>query len=145
MNAIIERVIELLKRFEGCRLHSYQDTKGVWTIGYGETLNIGPEMVWTQDFAELQLRQRATYFTLSVFLKCPQLHAEPVDRVAACVSLAYNIGIAAFGVSSVCRLTKRRQYPQAAKSFLLWNKSGGKPVLTWRRSVEAKIYCLEGR
>jgi hypothetical protein len=27
----------LLKQFEGCRLDAYQDTAGVWTIGYGHT------------------------------------------------------------------------------------------------------------
>ena len=27
----------LLKRLEGCRLVSYQDQAGIWTIGYGHT------------------------------------------------------------------------------------------------------------
>jgi lysozyme len=139
---LIERVIELLKRFEGCRLHAYPDRGGVWTIGYGETLNVFPGMIWTQEQADNQLRQRATYFTLSVFGKCPQLRREPVDRAAACVSLAYNIGIGAFGISSVCRLTGRKQYARAAKCFGLWNKVKGQvdKGLTWRRGEEARIY-----
>lgn len=29
--------IELIKRFEGLRLKAYQDSVGVWTIGYGWT------------------------------------------------------------------------------------------------------------
>ena len=29
--------LELIKRFEGCRLKAYQDSVGVWTIGYGQT------------------------------------------------------------------------------------------------------------
>jgi lysozyme len=142
MNEILERVIELLKRFEGRRLHSYQDVVGVWTIGYGETLNIGPGMLWTMEQADTQLRQRALGFTLAVFSKCPQLHQEPIDRVAACVSLAYNVGIAGFGISSVCRLTARKQYKRASQSFALWNKAGGAvdKGLTWRRGEEARIY-----
>ena len=27
--------IDLIKQFEGCRLESYQDGAGIWTIGYG--------------------------------------------------------------------------------------------------------------
>ena len=29
--------IELIKRFEGLRLKAYQDSVGIWTIGYGWT------------------------------------------------------------------------------------------------------------
>ena len=28
---------DLIKQFEGCRLTAYQDSVGVWTIGYGST------------------------------------------------------------------------------------------------------------
>lgn len=28
---------DLIKRFEGCRLEAYQDSVGVWTIGWGTT------------------------------------------------------------------------------------------------------------
>ena len=30
-------LIDKLKEFEGLRLKSYQDSAGVWTIGYGHT------------------------------------------------------------------------------------------------------------
>lgn len=29
--------LELIKRWEGLRLEAYQDTGGIWTIGYGHT------------------------------------------------------------------------------------------------------------
>ena len=34
---ISQKGLELIKRFEGCRLKAYQDSVGVWTIGYGTT------------------------------------------------------------------------------------------------------------
>lgn len=41
MNKIIsENGLALIKRFEGCRLTAYQDSVGVWTIGYGHTLDV---------------------------------------------------------------------------------------------------------
>jgi lysozyme len=143
MNQTIDLIVaKLLKRFEGCRLHAYQDSVGVWTIGYGETLNVVEGMVWTQEQADTALRTRAAYFLLSALAKCPQLALEKPERVAACVSLAYNIGVSAFGVSSVCRKTKRKDYSGAADAFKLWNKARGRVLkgLTWRRGVESKIY-----
>ena len=144
MNAL-QYLIIFLKQFEGCRLKAYQDIVGVWTIGYGETLGIKEGMVWTQEEAERHLTIRAGYFLQQVYLKCPQLLLEPPRRVAACVSLAYNIGLGAFGASSVCRYTKLRQYEKAANSFLLWDKAGGRKIrgLTIRRMLEKKEYEIQ--
>ena len=32
-----DKGIALIKEFEGCKLTAYQDSVGVWTIGYGWT------------------------------------------------------------------------------------------------------------
>ena len=32
-----KKAVNLIKQFEGCRLTAYQDSVGVWTIGYGTT------------------------------------------------------------------------------------------------------------
>ena len=36
-HSIIQKGINLIKEFEGCELEAYQDSAGVWTIGYGIT------------------------------------------------------------------------------------------------------------
>lgn len=140
----LEIAIEIIKKFEGCRLKAYQDWVGVWTIGYGETEGISEGMVWTQEEAETRLKASVAKYLVHVLSKCPQLNIEPPNRVAACISLAYNIGIAAFSGSSICRKTKLRDYQGAASSFLLWNKAGGKVsrVLTLRRQKERALYLL---
>jgi lysozyme len=135
-------LISLIKQFEGCKLKAYKCSAGVWTIGYGETLGITEGMMWSLEEAERYLNTRVEYFLRNVYLKCPQLFLEPPSRVAACVSLAYNIGLGAFGASSVCRYTKQRNYEKAAASFLLWDKAGGKRIkgLTIRRMKEKELY-----
>ena len=142
MKEILDQLIALIKRFEGCRLVAYQDIVGVWTIGWGETLGVRPGMVWTQEQADNVLQSRVFQFMIDTLTKCPQLYLEPGYRTVACSSLTYNIGVAAFGASSVCRHTKRKTYNQAADSFLLWNKAGGRVVkgLTWRRGKERLVY-----
>lgn len=138
--------VKLIMDFEGCRLKAYRDIVGVWTIGWGETLGVKEGMVWTQAQADAVLRRRVGFFMLETMRKCPQLFLEPPERVAACTSLAYNIGLGAFGASTVCRKTKQREFEVAARSFLLWNKAGGRVVrgLTLRRQAEAAVYLTPG-
>lgn len=115
-----------------------------WTIGYGETHGITEGMVWTQEEAELRLRYRLAQFLVATYQHCPALLLLEPERATACTSLAYNIGVGAFGASSVCRHTTRHEFESAAKSFLLWNKAGGAVMagLTKRRKVESSIYSL---
>jgi lysozyme len=138
-------LVVMVQRFEGLRLVAYQDIVGVWTIGYGETLGVHAGMVWTRQQAEDRLRERLAGYLLAVLKRCPQLHLEPPCMLAACTSLAYNIGTGAFGASSVCRLTRLREFFRAAASFLLWNKAGGRVVrgLALRRAAERLTY-LDG-
>ncbi|MEJ7804400.1 MAG: lysozyme [Telluria sp.] len=148
---------KVIGREESCRLKAYPDPIWAhvkrtaenwgqwgkpWTIGYGETEGVYEGMVWTQERADTALSSRTGYFLLGVLQRCPQLHLEPPERVAACVSLAYNIGLAAFGASTVRARTIRREYLGAADAFLLWNKAGGKVLrgLTNRRNRERALY-----
>ena len=34
---VSDKGLALIKEFEGCKLTAYQDSVGVWTIGYGHT------------------------------------------------------------------------------------------------------------
>jgi lysozyme len=142
MNNALTIALALLRGFEGCILKAYRDWVGVWTIGYGETRGVHEGMTWTQQQAEAQLNLRATQFMLAVLAKCPELRTMPPQRLAACTSLAYNIGIQAFGISSVCRLTRRGEIQRAGDSFRLWNKAGGKVsrVLTLRAVKQRAVY-----
>lgn len=143
--AALAILAKLLLFFEALRLKAYQDCVGVWTIGVGETQGVRKGMVWTRDYALLRLNIRALEFLNAVLDACPQLVKEPPLRWAACGSLAYNIGKAGFRASSVCRLTKSREYARAAQCFMLWNKAGGKvnKGLTFRRGRESEYYLLQ--
>ena len=46
---------KILKFFEGCKLTAYQDSVGVWTIGYGHTKGVYDGMTITQEEAEQML------------------------------------------------------------------------------------------
>src|SRR5690625_3650718 len=55
---ISEDGINLIKRFEGCRLTAYRDPVGVLTIGRGDTENVHEGMRITQQEADTRLHTR---------------------------------------------------------------------------------------
>lgn len=130
----------MLKKFDG----------KPWTIGYGETKGVKQGDVCTQEEADSRLETRVREFMEGVIKACPQLAKESRGKIAACTSLAYNIGLANFASSSVCRDTQAKNYEKAANDFLLWNKvhSNGKLVvsdgLTKRRQIERDLYLSKG-
>lgn len=113
-----------------------------WTIGYGDTEGVREGMQWSEEQAEQRLAQAVGRRMVAVLRRCPALQKEPPGRLAACTSLAYNIGVGAFGASAVCRHSARREFAAAADAFLLWNKAGGRvlPGLTIRRRLERSQY-----
>jgi lysozyme len=49
------RLIADIRSAESCRLSAYQDSVGVWTIGWGHA-GVAPGTVWTQQQADDQLQ-----------------------------------------------------------------------------------------
>lgn len=138
--------LQLLKRFEGCRLESYQDVAGVWTIGFGSTRyadgrRVGPNEVITMPDADALFRVTLKSYEQAVDdLTRDDLTPHQFD---ALVSLTYNIGVNAFRTSTVRRLVNANPTDPAIRdAFLLWNKAGGKRVggLVKRRQQEADHY-----
>lgn len=130
----------LVAQFEGFRGTAYLCPAGVWTIGYGFTSGVNPGDVITREDADARLDAELAHFASGVrpLLTRP---ATP-NQFGAMVSLAFNVGVAAFARSSVLRLHNAGDFAGAARAFALWNKAGGKvlPGLVRRRAAEADLY-----
>lgn len=146
MATINQAALDLIKEFEGLRLLAYQDSVGVWTIGYGTTaaagLGITPRhgMRITQAQAEDYLRQGVEKFADNIR---PSITMPVTDNeFGAMVSLAYNIGPGAFRGSTLLRRFNSGDIKGAADQFLAWNKAGGKVLagLTRRREAERALF-----
>ncbi len=134
--------LDLITRNEGCVLHAYQDSVGVWTIGYGHTgADVQPGLVINQAGAEQLLRRDLDKFERGVEGELDGAACTD-NQFAAMVSLAYNVGLGNFAKSSVLRLHRAGDYNGAAAAFSMWNKAGGRVLagLTRRRAEEARLY-----
>lgn len=130
--------LRLIKHFEGLRLEAYRDPVGILTVGYGHTgPEVYPGMVITESQAEQLLRERlALEFEPGVRLALttrPEQH-----EFDAMVSLAYNIGVAAFQNSTLARRFNAGDKQGAADEFLRWKYAGGNVLLGLRRRREAE-------
>lgn len=144
MNNAIKQAASLIKAAEGCRLNAYKCPAGIWTIGYGHTKGVKEGDTWTQAQADKALEQDIETYLKAVLIACPSLEHYP-NRLAACISLAYNIGTGAFASSSVARHINKGDYRAAADAFLLWVNACGKKLegLVKRRQAEQAIFLKD--
>lgn len=132
--------LELIQHFEGLRLKAYTCAGGKLTIGWGSTgPHVKPGMTITRDQAEELLRSDLRRFEDYVAANAPDAND---NQFAALVALAFNIGEAALGRSTVLRRHKAGDHAGAAAAFAMWNRAGGKilPGLVRRRAAEAALY-----
>ncbi|HDT1481321.1 lysozyme [Enterobacter chengduensis] len=140
-----DKGIALIKQFEGCKLTAYQDSVGVWTIGYGWTQPVDGKpiragMTINQETAERLLKTGLVSYESDVSrLVKVGLTQGQFD---ALVSFTYNLGARSLSTSTLLRKLNAGDYAGAADEFLRWNKAGGKVLngLTRRREAERDLF-----
>lgn len=113
------------------------------TIGFGETfkgLKLG--VVWTLEQAETALDVQVKKRVMEVLKATPALSKHSPEKLAACVSLQYNIGASAFASSTLVKMLNKNDMTAAALEFPRWNKDNGHTVqgLTNRRAAEVALF-----
>lgn len=134
----------LIRQSEGLRLQAYQDCVGVWTIGYGHTgPDVKPYKKITVDEAEALLSADANHASDSVL----QLTDGNVNQgqLDALTDFVFNLGSKKLASSTLLKLHKAGEYPEAAAEFGQWVYAGGKVAsgLVKRRAAEARLYLGE--
>jgi lysozyme len=139
--AAVNEAAKLIRKYEGCKLQAYRCPAGIWTIGYGHTAGVKAGDVWTQAQAEDALMKEIEEYGKGVLQVCPSLEHSP-NRLAACISLAYNIGVANFAGSSVAKYIRRGEYRAAADAFGMWVYAGKQKLLGLvnRRQAERTVF-----
>lgn len=107
---ISENGINFIKKEESCVLHAYQDSAGIWTIGWGSINFINGDEVKRGDAITQQLADEMLKFEIdkkeiriSELLKGIKLNQNQYD---ALFSFTYNCGVAALEMSSLLRTIK---------------------------------------
>jgi lysozyme len=134
-----DRGLKHIEESEGCRLKAYQDTGGVWTIGYGHTGGVREGQVITETVATDLLRHDLAYAEGIVNEKALPATQGQFD---ALVDFVFNVGPTQFLSSHLYAYHKEGSYKQAAAEFPKWKFDNGKviPGLVIRRQKERDLY-----
>lgn len=134
--------LDLIKEYEGLRLTTYRCPGGVWTIGYGHTRTVRPNMIITPAQAEGFLRE--DMYSVEKYVN--DLVDVPLsdNQFAALVGFVFNVGVGNFKRSSLLRLLNRGWYEQVPAQLTRWNRVKGEVLggLARRRAAESRLWNM---
>lgn len=135
-------LVPLVIQWEGTELVPYKDVVGIWTVCTGDTYDVDPARTYTKEECEGRLERQLIAHARPV-LKCVPQIADKPNVLAASISLAYNVGPAAFCRSSLATKFRQGDIRGGCDGFLAWRYAGGREIrgLKNRRLAEREI-CL---
>lgn len=146
MRKISTEGLALIKQWEGLRLKAYEDSGGIWTIGYGHTSAAGTPIV----HKDMQITEKEAEKILCQDLReCESVVVKAVivplndEQFAALVSFCYNVGITAFCKSTLLKKLNKGEYETVPTELQKWTRVGGKRIqgLVNRRAAEAGLWA----
>ena len=136
-----------------CKAYPDPATGGFpWTIGYGSTYHadgtsVQPNEVWTKEYSIRTKQTVLDKFLVGLLKLSPSLINESPNRIAAVLSLVYNIGLGNYKISNLRRKINNKDYEDLEREFLKWNTArvnGVRQVmkgLTRRRQAEYDLFA----
>jgi lysozyme len=141
---ISDKGIALICEFEKLRLKAYQDSGGVWTIGYGHTRGVREGDLTSTTQAIHFLHEDVDVAEHDVTTLCIDIPLTQ-SMFDALVSLVFNIGVHNFAGSTMLKFLQTHQYMAAAAEFLRWRYDNKHELmgLARRRAAEAVLFLTD--
>lgn len=138
--------LELLKKWEGCKLTAYRDAGSKLTIGVGHLITEeekkagkfkGP-ISMDEALEILAADVGPAEYVVNDAVKVPLSQCQ----FDALVSFAFNCGCMAFRHSTLCDVLNKSEYDEVPAQLARWNKVGGKVCdgLITRRANEVNLW-----
>lgn len=167
MNRDLSKATELIKRFEGIcdgdpstvNLDPYLCPAGYWTIGWGHVVRdaqgrmlhgaenkkaayaVYPGGI-TKNDAERLLQSDVFNFALCIEDMVKVKASD--NQFCALVSFTFNVGIGAFGRSTLLRMLNQGNFDVVPEQFMRWTKSNGKELAGLKRRRQAECNLWRG-
>lgn len=143
---ITNKLKELVREFEGCKLKAYKCPAGIWTIGYGNTQYDNGKAVKEGEVITLD---RAEQLLEVILIKFVQQVGELVkskvnqNQKDALTDFAYNCGVGNLRSSTLLKKVNANPNDKTIRAeFEKWTRANGKVLngLVKRRNAEANLY-----
>ena len=137
---ISEDGLELIKKFEGCETTAYQDSVGVWTIGFGHTKGVEEGQTCSIEDAESMLADEMDEYEgyINNMVKV-DLQQHEFDSLVAWV---YNLGPTNLSESTMLKVLNGGQFDRVPDEMNRWTRAGGEILegLVRRRQAESLMF-----
>ena len=137
---ISEDGLELIKKFEGCETSAYQDSVGVWTIGFGHTKGVEEGQTCSIEDAESMLADEMDEYEgyINNMVKV-ELQQHEFDSLVAWV---YNLGPTNLSESTMLKVLNGGQFVRVRDEMNRWTRAGGEILegLVRRRQAESLMF-----
>lgn len=140
-----ECAVRFVSAHEGCKLDAYQDSVGVWTIGYGHT---GAQVVkgyaiaagQAVDLLRVDLATAAERLASKV--KAPVLAGLTENQYAALLSFVFNLGV---GNWTIWKRLNNGELDRVPMEMMKFVNAGGRKVqgLVNRRAAEVVLWSTD--
>ena len=135
--------IDIIKKFEGCKLKAYLCPAGIPTIGYGHTYGVKLERVISKAEAEVLLDHdyQDALNAVEELVKVPLTE----NQLGALSSFVFNLGRGKLIGSTLRKKLNQGDYKGAAEEFDKWVFAGGQKLngLMARRAAEKELFVSE--
>ncbi len=92
--ALLALAAPLIKGEEACRLAAYQDTRGIWTIGWGRAdAGVHPGLTCTQAEADAWFEVKVAGLIAQLDRAIPWWRGLSLPRQAVLLDMAYQMGL----------------------------------------------------
>lgn len=133
--------LDLIKKFEGCKLTAYRCPANVPTIGYGATFYENGKPVKMGDKITQERADALLLHVVKGFYH--DIAGTSQNQKDAIVSFCYNLGNGNFNKSTLKKkILANPNDPTIEAEFMKWTKAGGKVLagLVRRRRAESELY-----
>ena len=135
-----QKGLDLIKKYEGCKLYAYRCPAGVLTIGYGHTKGVKAGQAITQAQAEQFLKDDIR--PLETLLNDMRLNFKQ-NQFDALISWIFNLGAANFKSSTMYKkIIAHADDLDITDQMVKWYNAAGRPLLGLkkRRVEEANMF-----
>lgn len=135
-----QKGLDIIKKYEGCKLYAYRCPAGVLTIGYGHIKGVKAGQAITQAQAEQFLREDIR--PLETLLNDMRLNFKQ-NQFDALISWIFNLGAANFKSSTMYKkIIARADDLDITDQMVKWYNAAGRPLLGLkkRRVEEANTF-----
>jgi len=132
--------IDLIKKYEGCKLFAYRDSVGVATIGYGHTKGVYMGMAITKKQADEMLKEDIAPIEKTLNGMGVNFRQGQFDALCSWI---FNLGQGKFNSSTMKKnIVAKKADMDITDQMVKWHNAGGKPLLGLkrRRCAEANMW-----